>query len=661
MPFWWARRRKPWYTSWRLRRKRRWPQRRKRYRRRRYRRPLRRRRRKRRRRYKVRRKKATLTLKQWQPDSIVKCKIKGFTTLVAGSEGRQFFCYTNELDSYPQPKAPGGGGFGCMVFSLQYLYQQWLAHNNIWTKSNDYKDLCRYLYTTVTLYRHPTTDFIVQYSRMPPFILNKYSYSDMHPYNMLLSKHHKVLLSAKTNPNGKLKMRLKIKPPKQMLNKWFFQEQFTETALFQIQATAANMGFSIYGPNTQSQLLTFYALNTNFYQTHNWAQYTDTKPYLPYPLYPTTTKPKYHYPTKTGESTTEVMTDNYYNSIKYDTGFFQSKVLQATKITNVQGALTHERPITIARYNPALDTGQGTTVWLVSILADNHWAKPSDKDLYITGRPLWMAFYGFWNYITKIKKTKDYLKQAMFVVECPSAIRLVTGTTQKVFPIIDYSFLLGNMPYGELLTDIDKKLWYPSAHKQQEIINAIVESGPYIPKYAYLKESTWNLQLKYTFHFKWGGPEVTDQPVQNPKDQGKYDVPDTIFETVQISNPLKQKCQSMLRAWDYRRGFITTAALKRMSENLPTDTDFQSDEGQTPKKKKKITAELPNPQEDQEEIQTCLLSLFEEDSYQESEKDLHKLIQHQQQQQQKLKCNILQLLMDLKKKQRILQLQAGIE
>ncbi len=51
-----------------------------------------------------------------------------------------------------------------------------------------------------------------------------------------------------------------------MITKWFFQEQFATANLFQVQATAANFSWSPFAPNSQSELITFYALNTRFYQ-----------------------------------------------------------------------------------------------------------------------------------------------------------------------------------------------------------------------------------------------------------------------------------------------------------------------------------------------------------------------------------------------------------
>ncbi len=207
MPFWWKRRRKPWFGRWRYR-KRRYNKykRRKRVPRRRNRRTTRRRRR---RKYKVRRKKRKITIQQWQPDSIVKCKIKGSSVLVLGGQGTQFRCFTNTATDYPHPKAPGGGGFGSEIISLKWLYQEYLTHNNIWTRSNQYKDLVRYTGCQITFYRHPITDFIITYDLQPPFILNQYSYPELQPQNMLLAKRKKYYLANKQNLMVSLNLSLK--------------------------------------------------------------------------------------------------------------------------------------------------------------------------------------------------------------------------------------------------------------------------------------------------------------------------------------------------------------------------------------------------------------------------------------------------------------------
>nr|UHK04800.1 MAG: ORF1 [Torque teno midi virus] len=657
MPFWWNRRRKPWFGRWRYRRynkykRRKYPRRRRRIR------PAPRRRRRRRRKYKVRRKKKQITIKQWQPESIVKCKIKGLGTLVAGAEGNQFRCYTNQRETYTQPKAPGGGGFGVEKFSLQYLYNEWLARKNIWTKSNDYKQLVRYTGCKFTFFRHPTTDFVLSYDRTPPFNFDKFTYPAIHPQNMILSRHHRILTSTASNPKGKTKLTLRIRPPRQMITKWFFQEDFTQYDLVKIQASAANFGYSLYGPNTASPNITLYCLNTLFYQNQNWQQNTGDHPYLPYSLYPHTKGLTFHYYKNKQSAQVTVNPNNYKQSITQSEGFFQPGVLQAYKVTDSSGAEFFHKPITVCRYNPEEDTGVGNKVWLTSVLVDKKWQPPSDNDLIMVQEPLYVSFFGFWDYIIKAKKTKEYMSTHMFVVQC-SAIKILTpNSTQTIFPFVDLSFTQGKMPFEETLTLQETNNWYPTAQKQIQTINAIVECGPYSPKYANLPSSTWQLTYKYTFYFKWGGSQTTDQIVHNPQDQGKYPVPDTVLQTAQIADPLKQSYKEMLSAWDFRRGFITKSALKRMSENQAIDSIISSDEAEPKKKKKRVTSELQIQREESEDLQSCLQELCKENTFQESE-NLQQLIQQQQEQQYHLKRNLFKLFIDMKKKQKYYQLQTG--
>lgn len=655
MPFWWNRRKKPWFTRWKRRR----PYKTRRWRRRRRRPYTRRRRRRRRRRTKVRRKRQKIILKQWQPESITKCKIRGYGCLVAGPEGTQCYCYTNEKDEYPQPKAPSGGGFGAEVYSLQYLYQQWIGRRNIWTKSNDYKDLVRYTGSTIRLHRHPTTDFIVSYSRTPPFLLEKDYYNNIHPTQMLLKKHKVILPSLQRKPTGKLTKKIKIKPPRQMSTKWFFQADFAEQQLFSLEASACNLGWGYYGPNTQSRCITFYSLNPKFYVNSNWSHF-GTSPYLPYSTYPQGGL-YFWYKSGSGETSKQIAAPTDYNtSVKYDGGFFDSKVLSSTKVsTDSSGThIQHNRPVTACRYNPDVDDGHGNAVWLISTF-QNSYDHPKKLDLIISEKPLWLAFFGFYNFIKKTTKDKGWLLSGIFIVKSP-AIHLLTPHEHTFFPIIDLDFIQGKLPWGETITDSRKATWYPTVENQLITMNNFVKCGPLIPKYDFLQQSSWELTYDYTCYFKWGGPYSTDQSAQNPKDQDKWDVPDTLLKTIQISDPVKQTCETMLRDWDYRRGVITRTALKRMQSHLQTDETLSIDSDQTPKKKQKTTAQIPCQEETTQEIQNCLLSLFEENTCQDPQ-NLQQLINQQQQQQQQLKHNLLQLLVYLNKQQRLIKLQTGLD
>nr|QJQ71579.1 hypothetical protein [Torque teno midi virus] len=654
MAFWWRRRNKPWYGRWRYRPYKKRAPRRRRYRKK-YRFSTRRRRRRRRKRYKVRRKRQKIHIQQWQPESIKKCKIKGLMYLVAGTQGNQYRCYTNQKFETTIPKAPGGGGFGVDVFTLEFLYKEWFAHRNIWTTSNDYLDLCRYTGCKIILYRHPTTDFVVSYDIQPPFDFTKDTYLEAHPQRQLLRKRHKVVFSRQTKPYGKPFVTLKIKPPKLMQTKWYFQEDFAEQPLLKLSASAANFGYSLFGWNTQSTNVTLFSLNTKFFTVHNWAQTRGELPYKPYEGYPSD---GLDFVNKNSQ-TKKVPLTNYAQSINKNTGIFQTAVLQAIEV-KYGGTRQFERPVAIGRYNPEIDTGEGNKVWLTSIISDHGWSPPSDLNLILIEKPLWLLCFGLWDWIEKSKPKTQYLQTSMFVIQSKFITRL-TNTTQTVWPIIDPSFIDGKLPYGEDITQQDIAKWYPTCYTQRETLNALVQCGTYIPKYNQQPSSSWQLSAKYIFYFKWGGPQVTEKNVQDPKTQSTYPIPNTIWETVQIADPKKQRCKSLLRSWDFRRGIATTAALKRMSENLQTDSSLSSDESETPKKKKRVTSEIPFKDKEQEETQKCLLSLFEEDSSPEATDNIQQLIEHQHTQQQKLKRNIINLLMNLKKKQRHLLMQTGLE
>nr|UHK07491.1 MAG: ORF1 [Torque teno midi virus] len=671
MPFWWRRRRRWWLGRRRYQKRTRKYRRKPRYRRRRIRRAPRRRR-KRRRYHKVRRKRKTIPIRQWQPDSIVNCKIKGSTILVLGGEGKQLVCYTNVKQSWVPPKAPGGGGFGCEIFSLGSLYEQYKFHQNIWTKTNIAKDLCRFMWVKLTFYRHPDTDFIISYQRQPPFDIKKETYTYCHPQLMLLAKHKILLLSKFTKPTGRIKKTKKIRPPKQMITKWFFQEHFSTEPLLLVQASACNFNYSNLGCCNTNPVSTFFYINTGFYKQANWDANTTTG-YQPYPTVATTlyfwSKTAWDKKTSTTfdpkyPPTTYSKPNNYNDSTSYTTGWFQSPILSSSQVTTDKDGKKPLglHPTNICRYNPALDTGKGNSIWLVSNFSTD-WKKPSsDRTLIYEGLPLYFMLYGFLSYVQYVKKAKDFLTHYILAIECPSAFYKYSqvGAEGPIVPI-DTTFVNGQAPYKEDLTDAMKIHWAPNVYNQLEILNTLVESGPLVPKYSQNRNSTWELDCYYNFFFKWGGPEITEPAITDPHLQATYEVPDTFKSAVQIRDPRKQKASSILHPWDIRHGIFTKTALKRMYSNLSTDSTFQPDTEQIQPKKKKVTGPtLQIPQEEEEDLQACLLSLYEESTFQETQnQDIQQLIQQQHEKQQQLKWNILRVLSDMKEQQNLLKLQTG--
>nr|UHK06833.1 MAG: ORF1 [Torque teno midi virus] len=656
MPFWWQRRkrfwrgrRRPFYRRWKRKPRRRT-----------YRRKNKRTyRRRRRRRTKVRRKKKTITVKQWQPEYIRNCKIKGYTINVLGGQGRQFACYTDSKYDWNLPTTPGGGGFGVEKYTLQYFYEENKRGNNIWTQSNQALDLVRYTGTTFKFFRHEHLDFIISYSRNYPMILEKYTYAMAHPYMQLMKKHHKIIPSLKTQPtNRKRYYKVKIKPPRQLVNKWFFQDGFSDTGLFTLYSAVIDLRYSNIGKSSSNQLVSIYILNLQFYENGNWGlKSSDTIPYKPRDNSTTTgtyTGKDY----KGSNISFNISATTYDTSVSYGSGWFQTKLLQVAMDSTLQNVPA----ISTTRYNPTIDTGIGNAVWVTSILTKTYAPPTTDTQLYLEGLPLWHLLFGFLNYVNKIKGDKYFLKTYILVFKCKFC-EPQNGVSHYFVPI-DKTFILGQNPYGRYSYKTDNTKWFPNITNQLEAINEIVQSGPYIPKLDNARDSTWELDSHYISYFKWGGAQHPETITADPSKQADYEVPDKLRQIIQISNPSKQDPKSILHAWDYRRGFATKSALKRMLENAETDTSFQisTDTESTPKKKKKRDNTLPLQEKTQEEEEACLLSLFEENIYQETPQtsDLLNLIQQQQHKQQQIKLDLLKLISNLKAKQKIMELQTGL-
>ncbi len=503
-------------------------------------------------------------------------------------------------------------------------------------------------------------DFLFSYSLMYPMQLNKYSYSFIQPYKMLQSKHKRIILSLKSKPNGKRWRKIKIKPPKQLTNAWFFQESFADKGLVEINTTAIDVNYSFFGCCNANNLITFKHLNLDFYKNPGWGNKTTvaTQGYKPYN---SATKPKQ---VKIGNKKITVTVDDstYEKSVSIETGWFQPLLLQADELLNESGTKLEDNiPMSQSRYNPTVDNGKGNKVYFVSIVNSSYEPPKTDLDLIIEDEPLWQALFGFSDWVTKAKKDKTYLSTYYLVIVSPFIEP--AHTLSKRYIVLDQDVLQGNSSYGEPATSYQQKHWYPNFLLQQGTVNNFVTCGPYVPKLDNQKMSTWELKSNYKFYVKWGGADLPEAEITNPQDQAHYDVPTDLTEAIQIADPSRQTAAATLHSWDFRRGFLTKSALKRMYQDSETDDTLSTDTDIPSQKKKKTqqgnSVPCKNPQE--EEVHQSLLSLCKKPTFQEeTQTDLQQLILNQQQQQQELKQNLLKLINQLRHRQLMLQLQTGM-
>nr|UHK04305.1 MAG: ORF1 [Torque teno midi virus] len=657
MPFWWNRRRKPWYTRFKYKR-RTYRRRRKRFPRRRRRRRLTRRRR--RRRTKVKKKKPFLKLLQWQPDSIRKCKIKAVNTLLLGTNGMQHRNYTTDQNEWTFPKNPGGGGFSTTVFSLQYLYELYTLKKCIWTKPNINYDLCRYTGCKFTFFRHPWWDFIITTQLMYPMSLSFPDYIECQPLRMLLQQRKIVVLSLKHKPNSKIHITKKFRPPKQMVNKWFFQDMFANKPLLLLKAAVCDLLQPELGPSGGNKLITLNCINIHkVYMEGNWG----TVSQIGYMPVATMTDKQVKVKQKSSSSETTINIGSTNHNVNYLTGWFQKQILQAYEIKHASMS-TFEPPTYSVRYNPAIDTGKDNMVYLCSIHTSNYKPPTTDKVLYASNQPLWMLLFGFVDYIAQIKKPAETMPIYYLLLSSPYIEPQPDGLYPKTHLIIDQSFINGQGPFNTTTPNRFLNNWYPTLFYQQESISNIVKCGPFIPKPDPTK-ANWELHYKCTFYFKWGGSIHQDTQITNPTDKKDYPVPDSFQSALQVVDPQTQIPETMLHAWDFRRDYITKTALKRMSEHFETESILSTDsDSKPPAKRCKPSACTPHLQDQETKTQTCLLSLFEENTCQEQEEEtetsLKQLIHQQQQQQQTIKLKLLQLITHMKRQQHQLQLNTGL-
>nr|UHK04249.1 MAG: ORF1 [Torque teno midi virus] len=658
MAFWWQRRRRWWRRTGtrRGRRKRAYYRRpRRRFRRRSYRRAPRRRRR---RRYtKVKRKKKFLKLLQWQPDSIRKCKVIGMDALVLGFNGTQHRNYTTVMNYWTYPRTAGGGGFSTTVYSLQYLYEQYELRKNIWTKSNINYDLVRYTGSKFIFYRHPWASFVVTWQLMYPMKLNFTDYMETQPMQLLLTKKHLVIPSLQHKPGGRKYIKKHFKPPKQMVNKWFFQHSFADKPLLLLRSAVCNLDQPFLGPSGENELITLTVLNIyTGYQLSNWG--INSGQYNPNTWAPTKTT----YKKKGATTTTEFELKN--NHVGYENGWFSKQLMQADSVQFQNNAQLYE-PIKQVRYNPKQDTGKNNSVWLASISA-NRFDKPStDHILIAREQPLWLILFGFTDFIIQIKHTKETEKIYYLMIQTDFfEPKFVDQYIPRTYLILDNTFVNGQGPYGSQITEHMRLNWYPTIQHQQQSMAAIVQSGPYTYKNN-PTQNNWELHYKYYFFLKWGGSQDNSEQVNDPSKHTEWVAPDNFSRSIQVSDPKTQIPETILHTWDYRRDFITKTALKRMYDHLEPDTLIPTDsECPSPQKRQKFSCQLPHLQEEKTKEINYLQELFKENIFQEpqeeTEESLKQLIHQQQQQQQHIKQNLILLLTQMKQKQMELQLHTGL-
>lgn len=557
---------------------------------------------------------------------------------------------SNNYWQYPHTiipeKFPGGGGWGLQVISLSSLWEDYQHLSNYWSQSNAGLPLVKFKGIKLIFYQNQTTDYVLEIENCWPMVDTPLKHANSQPQRMLMSKKKIIVPSMLTKKLRRGRKKTFVKPPAQMFNQWYFQKDVCNTKLAMITATACSLTDYYLPYKAESNNISLNALNTNIFKNADFQQPTATTGYSPrnnYYFY-STSNGGYTIPKKAeqliylGDSKTFTqgkITDKQiiktqgfpkenwgnplweryldgsiplYTSTKPPTDEVWKESAKASTQTtdkDIDKYLTplHYKPYTRVRYNPDKDTGEGNIIYFVDNYnrsGDNSFDPPDDPNKKIEGFPLWIACWGWADWIKKLGLLPRVDKDHIMVIQ--------SSFFDQKFPyyvFLDDSFTDSQGPFNTERTGEDEFHWYPKFWFQQKSIETICACGPGVSRAR--EDESLQAKMEYKVYVNWGGCPSTLEKVYDPCSQPKWPTTSDIQQTISITNP-EYDPSNYFYTWDTRRDFLTDTALKRLKKNQQTDepisiktgsksspsADLQSlqtlqessDEASTPEKKK---------------------------------------------------------------------------
>nr|ALN98241.1 ORF1 [Chimpanzee anellovirus] len=392
--------------------------------------------------YRVRRRRypcklKTITLKQFQPRSIRRCNIIGNICLFQGSPERANNNYIQSIYSYVPVDEPGGGGWTLMIETLSSLWGDFEHLKNIWTASNEGLPLVRYGGVILHFYQSAYTDYIVEVSNCYPMVDTKYTQADAAPSRMLLKRNTIRVPSSETKKRRKPYKRIRVPPPAQMQNKWYFQKDICNIPLLMITATAVDFRYPFCASSCRSNNLTLTCLNTELFQIHSFDSIPATTGYTPKP-----NTYLYHKNPENPESlehliflgTTKTNTAGKEGNINKPENWgnpFYHEYIDGTKkvySSNLAPTAVKKENITQitelvqnyffkVRYNPEKDTGAANKIYIVSNFAHQGWDPPQNPNIIMDGFPLYDMCWGIIDWWTKTQEVLDINHHYIFCIQ----------------------------------------------------------------------------------------------------------------------------------------------------------------------------------------------------------------------------------------------------
>nr|Q9WGZ0.1 RecName: Full=Probable capsid and replication-associated protein [Torque teno virus Human/Ghana/GH1/1996]AAD24198.1 unknown [Torque teno virus] len=226
------------------------------------------------------------------------------------------------------------------------------------------------------------------------------------------------------------------------------------------------------------------------------------------------------------------------------------------------------------KYNPFTDRGEGNMLWIDWLSKKNmNYDKVQSKCL-ISDLPLWAAAYGYVEFCAKSTGDQNIHMNARLLIRSPFTDPQLLVHTDPTKGFVPYSLNFGNgkMPGGSSNVPIRMRAkWYPTLLHQQEVLEALAQSGPFA-YHADIKKVS--LGMKYRFKWIWGGNPVRQQVVRNPCKE-THSSGNRVPRSLQIVDPKYNSPELTFHTWDFKRGLFGPKAIQRMQQQ-PTTTDIFS-------------------------------------------------------------------------------------
>ena len=563
-------------------------------------------------------------IKQWQPNFIRRCYIIGYLPLIFCGENTTAQNYATHSDDMIS-KGPYGGGMTTTKFTLRILYDEFTRFMNFWTVSNEDLDLCRYVGCKLIFFKHPTVDFIVQINTQPPFLDTHLTAASIHPGIMMLSKRHILIPSLKTRPSRKHRVVVRVGAPRLFQDKWYPQSDLCDTVLLSIFATACDLqypfgspltdnpcvNFQILGPQYKKHLSissTMDASNKTHYennlfnktelyntfqtiaqlketgQTSNmipsWNDVQNTTPLTCEGNNATSSKDTWYkgntykpqiknLAEKTRQrfkAATEAALPNYPTIISTDLYEYHSGIYSSIFLSAGRSYFETTGAYSDIIYNPFTDKGTGNIIWIDYLTKEDTIFVKNKSKCEIMDMPLWAACTGYTEFCAKYTGDSAIIYNTRVLIRCPYTEPMLIDHSDPNKGFVPYSFNFGNgkMPGGSSNVPIRMRAkWYVNIFHQKEVLEAIVQSGPFGYK-GDIKSAV--LSMKYRFHWKWGGNPISKQVVRNPCSNSSSSAAHRGPRSVQAVDPKYNTPEVTWHSWDIRRGLFGKAGIKRMQQ-----------------------------------------------------------------------------------------------